>query len=86
MLISFPLLSAYRATAETIATSGVSEIDQEQPGSSGTSARQSGPSWRSVATPPSYPRNESGCPECGGRVVRASGCLLCPACGWGRCG
>jgi hypothetical protein len=26
------------------------------------------------------------CPECDGPVVRASGCLCCQQCGWGRCG
>lgn len=26
------------------------------------------------------------CPECAGPVVRASGCLCCQQCGWGRCG
>jgi hypothetical protein len=26
------------------------------------------------------------CPECTGPVVRASGCLCCVQCGWGRCG
>ncbi len=86
MLISFPLLAARRATAQAIATSGVSDIDQEPHLPALAPTKLASPNWRSVATPPSYPRNESGCPECGGRVVRASGCLLCPACGWGRCG
>jgi len=26
------------------------------------------------------------CPDCGNLTVRASGCLHCPVCGWGRCG
>ena len=26
------------------------------------------------------------CPECGNPVVRASSCITCPACGWGKCG
>jgi hypothetical protein len=25
------------------------------------------------------------CPECAGPIVRASGCLSCAQCGWGRC-
>jgi hypothetical protein len=26
------------------------------------------------------------CPECGARVVPASGCYYCRECGWGKCG
>jgi len=26
------------------------------------------------------------CPECHAPLARASACLLCPACGWGKCG
>jgi hypothetical protein len=26
------------------------------------------------------------CPDCAGPIVRASGCLSCRQCGWGRCG
>jgi hypothetical protein len=26
------------------------------------------------------------CPECAGPIVRASGCMHCAHCGWGRCG
>jgi len=26
------------------------------------------------------------CPECSAPLARASACLLCPACGWGKCG
>jgi hypothetical protein len=26
------------------------------------------------------------CPECGGLLVRSSGCLNCTQCGWGLCG
>jgi hypothetical protein len=26
------------------------------------------------------------CPECGNPVVKASACITCPACGWGKCG
>jgi rubrerythrin len=29
---------------------------------------------------------EAACPECGTLLVPASACVLCPACGWGRCG
>ena len=25
------------------------------------------------------------CPDCTAPVVRASGCVYCPACGWGKC-
>lgn len=26
------------------------------------------------------------CPECAAPLSRASACVACPACGWGRCG
>lgn len=26
------------------------------------------------------------CPECAGPLARASGCISCLQCGWGRCG
>lgn len=26
------------------------------------------------------------CPECAGPLARASGCVTCTQCGWGRCG
>jgi hypothetical protein len=26
------------------------------------------------------------CPECAGPLIRASGCVSCRHCGWGRCG
>jgi hypothetical protein len=26
------------------------------------------------------------CPDCAGPVVRSSGCMSCPQCGWGQCG
>jgi hypothetical protein len=26
------------------------------------------------------------CPECAGPLTRASGCVSCVYCGWGRCG
>jgi hypothetical protein len=26
------------------------------------------------------------CPECGSPLVRASACVTCRHCGWGRCG
>ena len=25
------------------------------------------------------------CPECGGNLVRSSGCISCPSCGWSKC-
>ena len=28
----------------------------------------------------------SPCPECGGPLVPASGCIGCPRCGFGKCG
>lgn len=42
-------------------------------------------------TPPSRrnpmtDRELARCPECGTRVVKASACLSCPGCGWGKCG
>lgn len=76
MLVSFPLLAARRLVFQSIATSGVSELDDVET-----------TPWR--ATPPQgnpYVAPAAGCPECGTRVVRASGCLMCPGCGWGKCG
>ncbi|HUF34581.1 MAG TPA: hypothetical protein VMN37_01460 [Gemmatimonadales bacterium] len=35
---------------------------------------------------PSVPLPLSVCPECAGPLVRASGCVSCAQCGWGRCG
>ena len=32
------------------------------------------------------PRPAQLCPECAGPLARASGCVTCPACGWGKCG
>lgn len=26
------------------------------------------------------------CPECGCRLMFQEGCVLCPACGWSKCG
>lgn len=80
MLVSFPLLAARRSLYQSIAASGVSDIDlAETPAPA--------PAWRSA--PPSgnpYLDPAPTCPECGGRVVRASACLMCHSCGWGRCG
>lgn len=28
----------------------------------------------------------SGCPDCGGPLVRGEGCLTCPVCGYSNCG
>ena len=35
---------------------------------------------------PGIEADHSLCPECGGRIARASGCAFCPACGGGKCG
>ena len=32
------------------------------------------------------PRPMPVCPECAGPLARASACVTCPACGWGKCG
>ncbi len=34
----------------------------------------------SLAPPP------GSCPDCGGPIARASGCVTCLGCGWGKCG
>lgn len=82
MMISYPLLATRESTARAIAASGVSEVEHE--------ASQARPeraaAWRTPVDAPVYPRGSGGCPDCGGPVYRASGCLLCPGCGWGRCG
>ena len=31
------------------------------------------------------PRSRA-CPECSAPLIRASACMHCPHCGWGRCG
>ena len=83
MLVSFPLLAARRMIDQAIAASGVSEIG------SGDHFPKLAPTvtWR---TPPRtaspYLNPAPTCPECGTQVVRASACLMCPACGWGKCG
>jgi len=35
-----------------------------------------------------FHRAGQGCPECGGKVIHASGCVQCQdlACGWSACG
>lgn len=76
MLVSFPLLAARRQVFQSIATSGVSDLDDTEV-----------TPWR--AAPPQgnpYVAPAAACPECGTRVVRASSCLMCPGCGWGKCG
>lgn len=35
---------------------------------------------------PSFPHLIRGCPDCGGQIVRSSGCISCTQCGWGKCG
>jgi hypothetical protein len=83
MLVSFPLVAARRMIDQAIATSGVSEVGL------GPVAPKLAPTvtWR---TPPRtgnpYLDPTPTCPECGTQVVRASACLMCPACGWGKCG
>jgi hypothetical protein len=40
-----------------------------------------------VRSPDSFPpATVRVCPECAGPLVRASGCVSCRHCGWGRCG
>ncbi|MEO7476581.1 MAG: hypothetical protein ABIY46_14725 [Gemmatimonadales bacterium] len=38
------------------------------------------------AAEPGSPTAVRVCPECAGPLVRASGCVTCRHCGWGRCG
>ena len=83
MFVSFPLLAARQMVAQAIATSGVSEYGNEQirPKLAPTVA------WRTPATTGNpYLSPAPTCPECSTPVVRASACLMCPACGWGKCG
>ena len=83
MLVSYPLLAARQSLNEAIATSGVSEIGNDP------MAAKLAPTvaWRTPprATNP-YLTPTPVCPECGCQVIRASACLMCPGCGWGRCG
>jgi len=53
------------------------------------------PSPRPILAPTRYypPRRDPSpetvlrvCPECAGPLIRASGCVSCRHCGWGRCG
>jgi hypothetical protein len=39
-----------------------------------------------LATNPLTTASLAVCPECDTQLARASACLLCPACGWGKCG
>jgi hypothetical protein len=93
MLVSFPLVAARRAVAQAIAASGVSDHDHDSDlgGDFVVASVRVGRTviWRSpepVGSPYVPPHSQAGCPECGTRVVRAGGCLGCPACGWGKCG
>lgn len=89
MLVSFPLLAARRAVARAIAASGVSALDDDSDQAFTVASVRIGRTvaWRSPdpASNP-YVAPAAGCPECGTRLVRAGGCLGCPACGWGKCG
>jgi len=92
MFVSFPLIAGHRAIAQAIATSGVSDLDDDLDPSGGPTGigirlmarvvawRRPGPGSNPYLVP------APACPECGTRVVRASGCIGCPACGWGKCG
>ncbi|HET9066572.1 MAG TPA: hypothetical protein VFN22_12195 [Gemmatimonadales bacterium] len=84
MIASLPLLASCREVATAIAASGVSLHEEEA-----TELTQMRPSWgRRVAEPATNPylAPMPHCPECGTRVVRASACVTCPGCGWGKCG
>jgi hypothetical protein len=83
MFVSFPLLEARRMIDQAIATSGVSELEHSH------LVTKLAPTiaWRTQARPGHpYLNPAPVCPECGTRVVRASACLMCPGCGWGKCG
>jgi hypothetical protein len=82
VLVSFPLTTIAHDVARDIAASGVSE-DGFTDG-----CIQPGPvAWR-TRTPAAnrYLVPPPGCPECGTVLMRASACITCPGCGWGKCG
>jgi hypothetical protein len=83
MLVSFPVLAARQQIDQAIAASGVSEVDHV----AAVTKLSPTVAWRTPirATNP-YLDPTPTCPECGTGVVRASACLMCPACGWGKCG
>jgi len=35
---------------------------------------------------PRVPPKPKPCPDCGSALARQSGCVVCPSCGWSRCG
>ena len=81
-MVSFPLTALARDVARDIAASGVSQVEHEA-----TAAIAWRVTWhtRGTQTNP-YLVPPPACPECGSRLVRASACVTCPGCGWGRCG
>jgi len=41
------------------------------------------PNWKG---PCFFQRQGAGCQECGGKLIRGSGCSHCIVCGWSKCG
>lgn len=41
------------------------------------------PKWKGACF---FQRQGAGCQECGGRLIRGSGCSHCVECGWSKCG
>ncbi len=56
-----------------------------------TQAVEAKPAIKPIATPTapsaaSRPKAMLACPDCGGTVEHMEGCMLCPACGYSKCG
>jgi hypothetical protein len=86
MLATLPLLAARRLVARAIAASGVSDLDDEPSGHHTPTPPADRERWAVPHSGNPYLVPPPHCPECGTAVVRASACITCPACGWGKCG
>ncbi len=87
MIVSFPMLAVTHDVARDIAASGVSEVGFGAPTPSTAAPTGVRTAWRSpVAEGNPYLTPPPQCPECGSQLIRASACVSCPACGWGKCG
>ncbi|MCA9723016.1 MAG: hypothetical protein KC489_11555 [Gemmatimonadetes bacterium] len=86
MLATLPLLAARRLVARAIAASGVSDLDDDSAAPASSPAAALRTRWTAPRVDNPYLVPPPACPECGAPVVRASACITCPACGWGRCG
>lgn len=89
MIATFSVLAASRQLATAIAASGVSlhdadeHLDLSKPCSTTTGPGR-GPRPSQATNP--YLSSPPYCPECGTILFRASACITCPGCGWGKCG